>query len=217
MKKVIIFDFDGTILNTEPFIGRLIYETYLKFTGKKLTLEDILRNYGPSEDGMLINLNDGSYDSNEAFEYYLKMYKKMHEEFFTHIDKDLKNIFEYLKSNDIDTYIITGRSKESLDISLDILDIRKYFKGYYTGSKKGINKPTSIRNLMNDHNYNNKELLYIGDTVNDIYSMKEVDVKIISIALYNIKNYDKLNELNPFNVVKDYKELDSKIKEFIKD
>lgn len=217
MKKVIIFDFDGTILNTEPFIGRLIYETYLKFTGKKLTLEDILRNYGPSEDGMLINLNDGSYDSNEAFEYYLKMYKKMHEEFFTHIDKDLKNIFEYLKSNDIDTYIITGRSKESLDISLDILDIRKYFKGYYTGSKKGINKPTSIRNLMNDHNYNNKELLYIGDTVNDIYSMKEVDVKIISIALYNLQNYDKLNELNPFNVVKDYKELDSKIKEFLKD
>ena len=217
MKKVIIFDFDGTILNTEPFIGRLIYETYLKFTGKKLTLEDILRNYGPSEDGMLINLNDGSYDSNEAFEYYLKMYKKMHEEFFTHIDKDLKNIFEYLKSNDIDTYIITGRSKESLDISLDILDIRKYFKGYYTGSKKGINKPTSIRNLMNDHNYNNKELLYIGDTVNDIYSMKEVDVKIISIALYNLKNYDKLNELNPFNVVKDYKELDLKIKEFLKD
>ena len=217
MKKVIIFDFDGTILNTEPFIGRLIYETYLKFTGKKLTLEDILRNYGPSEDGMLINLNDGSYDSNEAFEYYLKMYKKMHEEFFTHIDKDLKNIFEYLKSNDIDTYIITGRSKESLDISLDILDIRKYFKGYYTGSKKGINKPTSIRNLMNDHNYNNKELLYIGDTVNDINSMKEVDVKIISIALYNLKNYDKLNELNPFNVVKDYKELDLKIKEFLKD
>ena len=217
MKKVIIFDFDGTILNTEPFIGRLIYETYLKFTGKKLTLEDILRNYGPSEDGMLINLNDGSYDSNEAFEYYLKMYKKMHEEFFTHIDKNLKNIFEYLKSNDIDTYIITGRSKESLDISLDILDIRKYFKGYYTGSKKGINKPASIRNLMNDHNYNNKELIYIGDTVNDIYSMKEVDVKIISIALYNLKNYDKLNELNPFNVVKDYKELDSKIKEFIKD
>ena len=217
MKKVIIFDFDGTILNTEPFIGRLIYETYLKFTGKKLTLEDILRNYGPSEDGMLINLNDGSYDSNEAFEYYLKMYKKMHEEFFTHIDKDLKNIFEYLKSNNIDTYIITGRSKESLDISLDILDIRKYFKGYYTGSKKGINKPTSIRNLMNDHNYNNKELLYIGDTVNDINSMKEVDVKIISIALYNLKNYDKLNELNPGNVVKDYKELDLKIKEFLKD
>lgn len=217
MKKVIIFDFDGTILNTEPFIGRLIYETYLKFTGKKLTLEDILRNYGPSEDGMLINLNDGSYDSNEAFEYYLKMYKKMHEEFFTHIDKDLKNIFEYLKSNDIDTYIITGRSKESLDISLDILDIRKYFKGYYTGSKKGINKPTSIRNLMNDHNYNNKELLYIGDTVNDINSMKEVDVKIISIALYNLKNFDKLNELNPGNVVKDYKELDLKIKEFLKD
>ena len=217
MKKVIIFDFDGTILNTEPFIGRLIYETYLKFTGKKLTLEDILRNYGPSEDGMLINLNDGSYDNNEAFEYYLKMYKKMHEEFFTHIDKDLKNIFEYLKSNNIDTYIITGRSKESLDISLDILDIRKYFKGYYTGSKKGINKPTSIRNLMNDHNYNNKDLLYIGDTVNDINSMKEVDVKIISIALYNLKNYDKLNELNPFNVVKDYKELDLKIKEFLKD
>lgn len=216
MKKVIIFDFDGTILNTEPFIGRLIYETYLKFTGKKLTLEDILRNYGPSEDGMLINLNDGNYDSNEAFEYYLKMYKKMHEEFFTHIDKDLKNIFEYLKSNDIDTYIITGRSKESLDISLDILDIRKYFKGYYTGSKKGINKPTSIRNLMNDHNYNNKDLLYIGDTVNDIYSMKEVDVKIISIALYNLQNYDKLNELNPGNVVKDYKELDLKIKEFLK-
>lgn len=217
MKKVIIFDFDGTILNTEPFIGRLIYETYLKFTGKKLTLEDILRNYGPSEDGMLINLNDGSYDSNEAFEYYLKMYKKMHEEFFTHIDKDLKNIFEYLKSNDIDTYIITGRSKESLDISLDILDIRKYFKGYYTGSKKGVNKPTSIRNLMNDHNYNNKDLLYIGDTVNDINSMKEVDVKIISIALYNLKNFDKLNELNPGNVVKDYKELDLKIKEFLKD
>ncbi len=72
MKKVIIFDFDGTILNTEPFIGRLIYETYLKFTGKKLTLEDILRNYGPSEDGMLINLNDTSYDAKEAFEYYPK-------------------------------------------------------------------------------------------------------------------------------------------------
>ncbi len=215
MKKVIVFDFDGTILNTEPFIGKLIYETYLKFTNKKLTLEDILSHYGPSEDGMLINLNDGSYDNEEAFKYYLEKYKKMHEEFFNHIDKNLKNIFEYLKSLDIDTYIVTGRSKESLDISLDILDIRKYFKGYYTGSKSGINKPTSIKNLMNDHGYSNNELLYIGDTVNDIYSMNEVDVKIISIALYNLKNYDKLNKLNPNMVVKDYLELDSKIKEFI--
>ncbi len=217
MKKVIIFDFDGTILNTEPFIGKLIYETYLKFTNKRLTLEDILNNYGPSELGMLINMNDGSYNPNEAFDYYLKLYKKMHEQFFTHIDKNLKNIFEYLKLNDIDTYIITGRSKESLDISLDILDIRKYFKGFYTGSIKGVNKPTSIRNLISDHNYNNKELLYIGDTINDIKSMNEVDVKIISIAMYNLKNFEELNKLNPNNVVKDYLELDSKIKEFLKD
>ena len=44
-------------------------------------------------------------------------------------------------------FIITGRSKESLDIPLDILDIRDYFKDFYSC------------NLFKDYNYSNNEIL----------------------------------------------------------
>lgn len=212
MKKAIVFDFDGTILDTEPFIGKLIYETYKHFANEELTLDDILSNYGPSEEGILINLNkNNKYDPKEAFKYYLNLYKTLHNKYYSSLDDELINIFNIIKEKNINLFIVTGRSKESLEISLDLLKIKKYFKDYYCGSIKGVNKPTSIKKLLKEYNLNNEEIIYVGDSINDIYSMKKVNVELISVSYFNNRNKEKLEDLNPNNVANSFNELKNQI------
>ena len=127
------------------------------------------------------------------------------------LDKTIIDIFEFLKNKNIDMFIVTGRSEESLLISMEKFGIKNYFKDYYPGSDLKSNKVESFNKLLFTYKYNKDEVVYVGDNLNDIKQCREVGIDIIStLAFVDIKK-DEIIALNGDNVVYSLEELKSKI------
>ena len=127
------------------------------------------------------------------------------------LDKTIIDIFEFLKNKNIDMFIVTGRSEESLLISMEKFGIKNYFKDYYPGSDLKSNKVESFNKLLFTYKYNKDEVVYVGDNLNDIKQCREVGIDIIStLAFVDIKK-DEIIAFNGDNVVYSLEELKSKI------
>ncbi len=184
MKKYVIFDVDGTILHSFPLVNEAI--NYATKMSVNIVYDDetILNNYGADEEGILKNLLKDKFTP-YTFSYYLDFYLNNHDKFIPSFINGIEDIFKSLLDLKIPLIILTGRSKESLDISLTKLNAYKYFINYYVGSKLGQNKVNNFYKIIDDYKVKKEDLLYIGDSINDIKACNEVGIDIISA------NYDK--------------------------
>jgi len=209
--KIIVFDFDGTLADSFLLIYKSIEFVFSK-RGLTLSLDDLLTHFGPTEKGILLNYFN---NDEKTFDDYLCFYKNNHEKYLPNLIQGAEDTLCYLKNINVTTILLTGRSKESCDISLDFFSLRKYFYKIYTGSDKGVNKPDSFRHLFCDFNCSYDDVIYIGDSKKDTESCKEVGVKLISFANDNIDNYNKLKLLNNL-VCMNYKEVKKEVNKFLK-
>ena len=214
-KKAVIFDFDGTLCESFPLIGFGINGAYERIANKNIDEEELFKCFGPTEEGIFKKLfhNDERLYK-KAFIEYLRIYKENHNKFI-HFDKEMDEIIKFIKDNNAYCFVLTGRSLDSLNISLEELKIKDRFDDFYFGSIEGVNKPTSFKNVFKEYGLTSEDVLYIGDSSEDVRNCKEVGVKIISTLIYSKYEEEKILELNKENTVYDFSELKSKIGEFI--
>lgn len=212
-KKAIIFDFDGTLIDTTELENKSMLYAINKYSSLNMSEEELFSNYGPTEKGIIKKFVDPTYFDNiyaDFLNYYSKLSKDAKIPFV--IIKTLIN----LKNKGVSLFLVTGRSKDTLDISLKDNKMTNFFIKEYTGSDTGINKDISINTLLKEFNLTNNEVLYIGDTIADINTMKKIDVDILSVSYYHDKEYqEKLSLLNNGKVVTDIDELESYINLYI--
>ncbi|HBS10704.1 MAG TPA: hypothetical protein DEA28_03155, partial [Firmicutes bacterium] len=73
-----------------------------------------------------------------------------------------------------------------------------FLKPYYVGNKYKMNKVFNILSLLNDHNYKNSEVIYVGDSLSDIKACNEANIDIISanydqtIRTIDLSKYNKI-------------------------
>lgn len=208
-KKVLCFDFDGTLADSEQLEKESIVQTLEYFGNEEITRENLTEHYGPTEPGIL-QIVLGKEESVAAIPHFYATYAELQTRFLRkseEIETMLKTIRE--KHPETLLLLITGRSAETLEISLSYLGFGPYFKKTYTGSDEGINKDESMKKAMHDFDLEKEDMLYIGDTLADIRVMKENGFDIFSAAYYHEKAYQdelrKENE-NTFNTIRDLTE-----------
>lgn len=199
-KKALIFDFDGTIADSMKLEKTALVKTINKYGIFNVTIENIEDYFGPTELGILekILVNE---DKKEYWSYFLEEYKRMQPELLTTFN-GIEPLINSLKDK-FSIFLVTGRSKETLDISLSYLNIASAFIKTYTGSDLGINKDINIKKLLDEYNYDISDVLYIGDSLADINTIHKIKGDIISVGYRyaNKEDIKKLEEINPNNVV----------------
>ena len=205
MIKAIIFDFDGTIVNSHDLLTQTLKITIFNNFNINLTDDQIRPYYGMNGIGILRGILKSKYRK-QIFADYYKTYQEIHDQYIKSLDSELISILVFLKEKNIPLFILTGRDSKTLNYSLNRFDINKYFKKKYYGSSTFKNKSYNFLKLLKEQNLKNDEVIYIGDSVGDIKACQSVNIKIVSVSYFRASYMRKLENYNDI-VCNSFKEL----------
>lgn len=197
-KSVVVFDVDGTMISSSGLIEYAMMETLKDYPNKVRKNTPISSFYGPDEVGMLRNILMDPSLADNAFKKYLAFYEE-NDSFY--IKKMIPGISDLLRELDtrrtLRLGIVTGRTRESLEITAKRLNFLRFFEDVEVGSPRGVNKGDSMRALMKKFGVDKTEVIYIGDDINDIKAMRAIGVDIISVWYDHPEKEKELIDLNP--------------------
>lgn len=168
--KNILFDLDGTLINSASGIEESFYKAYLKVY-KKECPQIITTFIGPPIDQVLTAING---------ETNLEIIKLFVDEFKHHYDSegfkksmlydDVESVLEILLENKLNVFIATNKRERPTKLILEYLSIGKYFTDIYCPDILEIkfkNKTELIAHILISNSLLLNETLMIGDTMHD--------------------------------------------------
>jgi len=182
MNKIsgVIFDVDGTLAQT----NHLIFETFRfvtnKYLNKNYTDNEIIALFGPTEEEMLKEMMNGSYDA--AIQDFYLFYEEHHDELANGYP-GIKDLLQSLYNSNIPLSIYTGKGRVSASITLNKLGISKYFSMVVTGSDVKKHKPSreGVDFFIDKFKLKREEVLLVGDAVADIYAARNAGIAGASV------------------------------------
>lgn len=167
-KPVIIFDFDGTIINTDQSVLKS-FEGVFKNHNRENDFTQEVQDYvlGPS-----LHEAFGKLFPNENTEELIKEYKDI-QEGLSHLNKLVPNIDEVLKTLKEEGYhigIVSTRAKDGIITRLKAFDLDKYIDdifGLYETVKLKPD-PEAVINIIKKNKWNRDDVVYIGDSIGDV-------------------------------------------------
>ena len=216
-KRIIAFDFDGTIADSMNLEHRsMLYAIHLA-GHNEITDDNLEDHFGPTESGIIRKVC-GEEAFHKVYPSFLAKYKEIEPEEMKPIP-GMKELLEDLsKESSVALVLVTGRSKDTMEISLDYLGVRPYFKKTYWGSEEGINKDQNLEKAASDFKVSKEEILYIGDTLADIETMEKAGIDLLSVGYcHNEKDQAVLKENNPNGYIGSVQELRDRLFSIIKE
>jgi phosphoglycolate phosphatase len=216
MIKLIAFDFDGTLADSVDFCIAVFHKVFAKYLGDKApTSEEIYQNFGMNEPGV-IRFFMGK-ECPEAAEDYFILHKELHPTMCPTPFPGVIELLDYLKTQNVELTVLTGRDKVTCSISMDYLKLGSYFTNFQYGSPLKLDKCAQLINLCETRNLDPSEIVYVGDAVSDVVASHQANVRCFTAAWAKSARIEELNKINSeyvFLTVKDM--IDQFKKEFSK-
>lgn len=178
-----IFDVDGTILDTEKAILKSLQKV-LKEEGKDYQLEDLRFALGiPGIETLKkLNVTDLERVHPMCSETVLE---------FSHevsVFQDLENVIKTLSESPVRTGIVTSKTKQELIDEFEPFGLSSFFEYTICASDTEKHKPhpEPLLACLDGLNANQDETIYIGDSIYDMQCAKNAGVKF-ALALWGSK------------------------------
>ncbi len=172
----IIFDIDGTLAATHDLVFESFNYVINKYYNKRLTTEEIVALFGPTEDVILKEWMKEHYE--KARKDYYNFYETQHNE-MANIFPGLEDIIKTIKKNNIPLGIFTGKGRDTSYITLKAIKLFDYFDLIITGDDVKEHKPSpeGINKFISAFNLTPAKVLMVGDTNTDVIASRGASVK----------------------------------------
>ena len=196
MIKMIAFDFDGTLADSVDFCLAVFDRVLKKYLGENAPdREAIYQNFGMNEPGVLRHFIGRTVP--EAETDFYQLHRELHPVMTPAPYPGIVELLDELKSRKIPLAILTGRSDTTCRISMEYLDLKKYFITFRTGSPERNDKTAQLKQLAADYDLALDELIYVGDAVSDATACHAAQVKCLSAAWAKSARIPELEKINP--------------------
>ena len=184
MFKYVIFDVDGTILDTEKAILKSLQKV-LKEEGEDYQQEDLRFALGIPGDATLKRL--GIPDIERVSPKWSQTVLEFSQE--VHIFDGLKEVIEALSASPIRTGIVTSKTKQEVIDEFDPFGISNHFEHIIcaTDTKNHKPHPEPLLVCLERLKAIKDESIYIGDSIYDMQCAKSAGVKF-ALALWGSKS-----------------------------
>ena len=191
-KKVVIFDFDGTIADTLVSVMNILNCLsdefgFIKVTGENIDelrnkkLREILKDSGISMLKMFSISKRIKSELNKQIEYIRPV-------------SGIEEVLLELKGNKYELGILTSNSKENVSKFLKKNNLELFDFIHSESSILGKNK--AMHDLLKKHGIRPEEVIYVGDDTRDIEAARKTNIEIVAVSWgYNSKQL--LEKQNP--------------------
>lgn len=183
MYKLVLFDFDGTTIDTDLVIILTFIDLYKKYNPKKIPcLGEIVTFSGPPIRETLIKefgeeqLKDSFIDFQDLSWNYYDKYLLLY--------PGAKDVFDSLKNQGIKIGIVTSKNRRASMHCLDVLKLNDYFDVIVTFDdvKECKPSPDGLLKACADFSLNPQECLYVGDANTDYLAAKNAKMDFMMVT-----------------------------------
>lgn len=187
MKKAVIFDLDGTLLNTLDDLADSTNYALSKFGYPTRTIDEV-RQFVGNGVAKLIERAIPEGKNNPNFEKCLAIFKENYAQNMYNKTAPYNGIIEMLsnlKSKGIKIAVVSNK----FDLAVKEL-CKKYFEGFIDfaageNEVQGIKKkpaPDTVISVLNEFNFAPEDAVYVGDSDVDIMTAKNSKMPCISVT-----------------------------------
>jgi len=188
--KNLLFDFDGTIVDTSEGIVNSMQYAFEKLEIKKLPDASVKEIIGPPLDeifSMLLNNDNEELIGKVVYHFRDRYAKKGLKEF--QLYENVESTLSYLQNLKIKLFIVTNKPYEFTKTISENSGIIKYFEDISGSSLKGESKSKGnrIEELITEYNLDLEQTFMVGDRKEDVLAANQNGIKTIGM-LYGFGN-----------------------------
>lgn len=198
--KTLLFDLDGTIIDTRKDIIKAVCRT-LERCQKPCPSDDTIMSYVGRGPGKLIG---DCLPASVSEEEKAQTYKIFLEEYMSAITDEtvpydgMIEVLDYFQSKKVTMGLVTNKSPSLTGRTLELLDLKKYFSFIYCASDVNPAKPDPvvIQTALENLNADPKSTVLIGDSEVDYKAAVAGRIKSC-LVMWGFRNPADLMALNP--------------------
>ncbi|MDQ3239579.1 MAG: HAD-IA family hydrolase [bacterium] len=201
-KKALIFDFDGTIVDSLSLVWQALNNLSPKYRYKIITNEEfeVLRGKEPKEIMNFLGISKLkipflAYEIKKTFQDSIKDISLI---------PGMRDVLIELNQQGYILGIITSNGKKNVEDFFKIHDIN--FIKFIYGDVNLFGKASSIDKALKENEIDKLDAIYIGDEIRDVKAAKEVGIKNISVC-WGFNSEEALIKVSPDYIVKESCEI----------
>lgn len=211
MIKALLFDFDGTLLNTNDLIIHTFMHVLNEQFPGQYTPEDCMQFIGPSLTETFEKIAPDKVD--EMIVKYRKWNHEHHDELVKEYDGVIPAL-EALRKQNIRLAIVSTKQTDTIKRGLDVMKASHLFEVIVSiNDVKNVKPdPEPILLALKKLGVKKDEVIMIGDNYHDILAAKNAGVKSAGVA-WAIKGEEYLKSFEPDYMLKEMSDLIQIVKE----
>jgi pyrophosphatase PpaX len=206
--NTVLFDFDGTIMDTNTVILNSWQHTFRTVEGQERPAEEIIRTFG---EPLYITME--KVLPQIPVEEGAQIYRSYHYDNFAELIEVFPGILELLeelKRNGYKTGIVTSRLRHTTHVGLQKYDMEKYFDAIVTCDDTDKHKPDPepVNIALERLGSKPEEAIMVGDSMFDIICARNAGVKAVLVGwAIAVSEEDKYGENAPDFIIETAEDL----------
>lgn len=178
--KYVLFDLDGTLIDTNRLIIDSFKYTYKTCLGLEVDEQEILRYFGEPLKVTLKRYSEERCD--ELFNTYIEYNETRHDDTVTIFD-GVKEMLESLEQQGYTLALVTSKRRKVAAMGLELFDIRKHFKVFVALEDTELHKPNPapVIKALELLGAKPEEAIMVGDSIFDIHCAHGAGVKAVLV------------------------------------
>lgn len=199
MYKAVLFDFDGTLLDTHILILKGLNHVSMSSRGIPFSKEEHLQILGRPLNEQIKSICPGNV--NYWTSSFQSWYRKNHNEHACPYD-DIVETLHLLRSEGLRLGIVTNNSRKALQLGLDLLGIESLFEIIITRDDVHECKPSpeGILQALKSMHVHPESCVYVGDSSGDIHAARAAGVMPVLVG-WTTLTLDQIHALSPIEFV----------------
>ncbi|MFY8272581.1 HAD-IA family hydrolase [Pseudoalteromonas sp. SSDWG2] len=206
-KKLIIFDWDGTIMDSVPKIVATLQSAARELRVPEPDHVDAKNIIGLSLDTAVSTLFPEHSEHHQALEEQYKHHYVSVDTTPSPLFDDVRETLQALKDKGYWLAIATGKSRRGLDRLLNNTGLADFFEISMTASEaKSKPDPDMLEQILAFYDIQREQAVMIGDTQIDMQLAANANMDAVGVT-FGVHSQTELETYNPIATVDNYKQL----------